>query len=156
MLRFFNWPKKSDITSTIVFDERFCHSTGAASGAGTYETDKGTTEIIFIFGRFGEFIDTYLFDNPYLPDGVKRLVAEKRGVFCAQLVQDGLYMCRNGVSPDGRLSSRPESLTLLKGGRRLRVFSGGAIAFGIFQPDTLQFHVLWATMYKTGTRAAAA
>jgi hypothetical protein len=40
--------------------------------------------------------------------------------------------------------------------KRLRSFSNGAIAFGIFQPDVGRFHVLWATMYTTSTDPSAA
>jgi hypothetical protein len=153
MLGFFDWRKKPEVTCTIVFDERFCHSAGEGSGGETYEISEGTTEIIFIFERFDAFMSTYLFNHPYLPGHVKQLIPQKKGVFCAQLVQDGLYVCTDRVDPHGRLSLRPASLKQLQGNRRLRTFSSGAIAFGIFQPDTLQFNVLWATMYQANRGA---
>jgi hypothetical protein len=155
MFNFLNRRKKPDVTSTIMFDERFCHSAGP-SGGETYEIKKGTTEIIFIFEKFDAFISTYLSSHPYLPLNIKRLIPEKKGFFRAQLVQDGLYLCTNSVSPDGHISFRPESLRPLNGYRRLRTFSRGAIAFGIFESGSRQFHVLWATMYRTGEGAIEA
>jgi hypothetical protein len=155
MLGFFDWRKKPDVTSTIVFDERFCHSAGEGSGAETYEIDEGTTEIIFVFKRFDEFMSTYLFNHPYLPSHVKQLIPQKKGIFCGQLAQDGLYVCTDQVSPDGRLGFRPTSLKRLQGSKRLRTFTSGAIAFGIFQHNTLQFNVLWATMYRASKRLPA-
>jgi hypothetical protein len=71
-------------------------------------------------------------------------------------VQDALYVSTDIISPDGHIRFRPESLKRLQGSNRLRTFSNGAIAFGIFQPDTSQFHVLWATMYKSCKRAPQA
>jgi hypothetical protein len=155
MFNFLNRRKKPDVTSTIVFDERFCHSAGPSAGE-TYEINEGTTEIIFIFEKFDAFISTYLSSNPYLPDNIKRLIPEKKGFFCAQLVQDALYVCTNSVSLDGRISFRAESLRLLQGNRRLRNFSSGAIAFDIYEPGSRQFHVMWATMYRTGKGAIEA
>jgi hypothetical protein len=147
VFNFLNRRKKPDVTSTIVFNERFCHSAGPQGGE-TYEIKKGTTEIIFIFEKFDAFISTYLSNHPYLPVTIKRLIPEKKGFFCAQVVQDArYYLCTNSVSPDGHISFRPDSLGLLKGYRRLRTFSRGAIAFGIFEARGRQFHVLWATMY---------
>jgi hypothetical protein len=148
----FNFLKNPDVTSTIVFDERFCHSAGASAGE-TYEINEGTTEIIFVFEKFDAFISTYLSNNSYLPDNIKGLIPQKKGIFCAQLVQDALYVCTNSVSLDGRISFRPESLKLLQGNGRLSTFSKGAIALGIYEPDSRQFHVLWATMYGTGEGA---
>jgi hypothetical protein len=149
VFNFLNRRKKPDVTSTIVFDERCCHSAGP-SGGETYEIRKGTTEIIFVFEKFDAFINTYLFNHPYLPVKIKRLIPEKKGFFCAQLVQDGnFYLCTNSLSPDGHISFRPESLGRLKGYRYLRTFSRGAIAFGVFESGSRQFHVLWATMYRT-------
>jgi hypothetical protein len=149
MLSLLDWFKKPHITSTIVFDERYCHSAGEHSGSHKYELRRGTTEIVFIFERFDEFIGTYLFNHPYLPDNIKQLVPQKKGVFCAQVVQNGAYLCTDSVNPNGHISFRLESLRPLHHRKHLRRFSNGAIAFGIFQPDTLHFHVLWATMYET-------
>jgi hypothetical protein len=153
---FFDWRKKTEVTSTIVFDERFCHSAGEDSGGETYKISEGTTEIIFIFERFDGFMSTYLLDNPYLPDHVRQLIPQNKGVFCAELVQDGLYVCMDRVDPEGRLSLRAASLKHLHGNQRLRIFSSGAIAFGILQHDTLQFNVLWATMYQANRGAPVA
>jgi hypothetical protein len=155
MFDFLSLRKRPHVTSTIVFNERFCHSAGEVGGE-TYEINEGTTEIIFMFERFEEFISTYLFNHPYLPDNIKHLVRDKKGTFCAQLVQDSLYVCTDGIAPDGHISFRPDSLKRLQGSKGLRTFSSGAIAFGIFQHDTAQFHVLWATMYKTGKRTPQA
>jgi hypothetical protein len=150
MIGFLDWFKKPDVTSTIVFDERYCHSAGPQSGTHTYEIAKGTTEIVFVFEKFDEFISTYLFNHPYLPDDIKQLVPQRKGVFGAQVVQKGAYVLTEGIRRDGRVSFRPDSLRPLGHGKRLRGFSNGAIAFGIFQTDSSRFHVLWATMYKTG------
>ena len=147
MAGLFGWFDRPPLTSTIVFDERFCHSAGENSGTATYEIREGTTEIVFVFRAFDEFIDTYLFNHPYLPNEIKNLVPARKGTFCAQLVQNAPYLCTEGVSPEGRISLRSESLKPLHHRKRLRTFSNGAIAFGIFQPSNLQFHVLWATMY---------
>ena len=152
MLGFLDRWKKPDITTTIMFDEHFCHSAGEGSGGETYELDEGTTEIIFRFEKFDEFLSTYLFDHPYLPVHIKELIPQNKGIFCAQLVQDGLYQCTDPVGGDGSISFRRESLTWLQGSRRLSTFSEGAIAFGIFQPATSEFHVLWATMYRARRR----
>jgi len=137
---------QNKIRSTIVFDERYCHS---AAGPQTqkYEIREGTTEIEFVFENFDEFIDTYLIGNRFLPEDIKRSIPDKKGFFCAQVLDNGLHLCTNRVSAEGRLSISPQSLRPLNRSKRLREFSNGAIAFGIFRPpDT--FAVLWATMYK--------
>jgi hypothetical protein len=156
MSRLLDWFRKPSITSTIVFDERYCHSAGPQSNPPRYGIDRGTTEIVFVFPDFKGFMSTYLLDNPYLPDPVKQLLAHRKGVFCAQVVQKAAYVCTERVGPDGRISLRPVSLKPLGHTKRLRSFSNGAIAFGIFQPDVGRFHVLWATMYKTSTDPSAA
>ncbi len=138
--------KPNPVTSTLVFDEAYCHS-AAPPEVRTYEIKKGTTEIVFVFERFEAFINTYLFNHPYLPDAVKRLVVEKRGRFCAQVVQSGPYVCTSPVDANGRISLRSETLQPLRNTRRLRTFSAGVISFGIFEPSG-RFHVLWATVYK--------
>jgi hypothetical protein len=131
-----------------VFNEAYCHSAGAASGTNTYEIKAGTTEIIFKFERFDQFLHTYLLGNPHLPTEIKNSIREKKGIFCAQLLQNGLYLCTEAVSPDGHISLRSQSLKPLGHHKRLREFSNGTIAFGIFRPDASAFDVLWATMYK--------
>jgi hypothetical protein len=158
MVNLFGLFKKPDkITSTIVFDEGYCHSAGPDSGARTYEIAKGTTEIIFVFENFEQFLSDYLFDHPHLPEEVKRSVLEGNGgTFCAQVVEDGPYMCTEAVGPDGHISFRPDSLLPLGDNKDLKTFSTGAIAFGIQQLSEGKFHVLWATMYKTGNPARAA
>jgi hypothetical protein len=149
MFDFLRGPKLPELRSTITFDERYCHSAGTQSAARTYEIAKGTTEIVFAFEDFDKFTGIYFLHNPYLPDGIKDLVRSKRGSFCAQLVQGAPYVCTDGVGSDGRISFRPDSLTPLGHRKRLRSFTDGIIAFGILQPATGQFHVLWATMYRS-------
>jgi hypothetical protein len=141
----------SVITSTIVFDEGYCHSAGDTGGQ-TYEIKPGTTDILFVFGKFDEFIGTYLFNNPYLPEEVKHLVRNKQGFFGAQVVQGGAYLCTDSVNPDGHIVFRSQSLKPLNRNKKLDEFVSGAIAFGILQPGTSAFHVLWATMYQATKR----
>jgi hypothetical protein len=149
MFDFLRGPKLPELRSTINFDERYCHSAGPQSRAATYEIGRGTTEIVFAFDDFDQFTGIYFFHNPYLPDAIRNLVRDKQGSFCAQVVQGAPYVCTNGVGPDGRISFRSESLAPLGHRKRLRSFTDGAIAFGILQPNSGQFHVLWATMYKS-------
>jgi hypothetical protein len=137
------------VTSKIVFNEAYCHSAGPTSGAQTYEISDGTTEIIFIFEKFDDFLNTYFFNNPYLPADIKQSVQEKKAIFCAQVVQGDPYLSTESVSADGQISFRPQSLKPLRGRKGLTKFSNGAVAFGIFRPDTPHaFAVLWATMYN--------
>jgi hypothetical protein len=158
MFSFFSRPKTPppNITSRIVFDEAYCHSAGPASGAQTYEIREGTTEIVFVFEKFDEFISTYLFNNPYLPVDIKQSVRERKAGFYAQIVQGAPYLCTESVNSDGLISFRSQSLKPLRGRKSLAQFSNGAIAFGIFRPDAPQaFGVLWATMYSAARKPPA-
>ena len=143
------------IVSTIVFDEDYCHSDGRESGAQKYEINGGTTEIVFVFPDYDAFMRMYLFDNPYLAEDVKHSLSQNEGLFCAQVVDDGAYLCQERVGADGRLRLRSQSLTPLNTDKKLREFTGGAIAFGVFRPRLVQFDVLWATMYQTKTGAGS-
>jgi len=154
MFSFFGRKKETPaITSRIVFDEAYCHSAGPASGARTYEIQQGTTEIVFVFERLGDFISTYLVNNPHLPDHIKQSVRDRTAMFCAQVVQGAPYLCTEGISADGQISFRSQSLKPLRGRKGLVKFSDGAIAFGIFRADAPhEFGVLWATMYNAARR----
>jgi hypothetical protein len=149
MFGLFSRKKEPDsITSRIIFDEAYCHSAGPESGAQKYEIREGTTEIIFLFEKFDEFIGMYLFNNPHLPEEIKHSVREKKAYFCGQIVQGDPYLCTENVNPDGHISFRSQSLKPLRGTKRLAQFTSGIIAFGIFRPDAPHaFGVLWATMY---------
>jgi hypothetical protein len=150
MFSFFGKQKRpNDVTSRIVFDEGYCHSAGQNSGGQTYEINEGTTEIVFVFEKFDEFIGTYLFNNPYLPEEIKQSVRDRKAIFCVQVVQGGPYLCTDSVSADGHITLRSKSLTPLNGKKPLNEFSSGAIGFGVLRQDTRAFAVLWATMYKT-------
>jgi hypothetical protein len=51
-----------------------------------------------------------LLGNPHLPTEIKNSIREKKGIFRAQLLQNGLYLCTEAVSPDGHISLRSQSL----------------------------------------------
>jgi hypothetical protein len=137
-----------DITSTISFHEDYCHSAGEDEGGKVYEIKKGTTEIVFDFNDFDAFMRFYFYNNRYLTEDVKRSVAEGTGVFCAQVIEDQTYMWTEGAGVDSRISLRAASLTPLEQDWRLREFSKGVLAFGIFRPSIVTLSVLWATMYE--------
>jgi hypothetical protein len=139
-------PQKQ-VTSTLIFDEVFCHSAGPQSGGRTYEIRKGTTEIKFDFIDFPKFVDTYLYGNPYLPAELKCSLGNDSGVFCSQVVQDGLYLCTENVDAKGCIVFNAQTLRPLDQRAKLSEFTKGAIAFGI-SLGTGNFAVLWATMYR--------
>jgi hypothetical protein len=140
--------KPTLLRSTLVFDEAYCHSAGEDFDAKMYEIQKGTTEIVFQFGNFPGFMETHFWGNPYIPENLKRSIEEGSAGFCAQVVQDGPYLCTDDVNSDGSIVFCSQTLRPLHRQRRLRRFSRGAMAFGIVQPDSPRFNVLWATMYQ--------
>ena len=144
---FDRFKRPRDITSTIVFNEDYCHSAGEDEGGKVYEIKKGTTEIVFAFNDFDAFMRLYFYDNPYLAEEVKLSVGDGSGALCAHIVEE-TYMCADAVGPDSRISLRAASLTPLQQTWHLREFSNGVIAFGIYRPSLVILSVLWATMYK--------
>jgi hypothetical protein len=141
------------ITSTIVFDEEYCHSAGPDSGGRIYKIRPGTTQLVFVFPDYDGFMARYFFDNPYLDDWVRRSLSEKTGVFSAHVVQEATYVCADRVGLDGRLSLSSWTLSPFTTHRKFGTFSNGALGFGIFHPHDHVFSVLWATMYETDPAA---
>jgi hypothetical protein len=136
------------VTSTIVFDEDYCHSAGEGEGGKVYAIKKGTTEIAFKFPDFAAFMRTYFFENPNLAEELKASVAEGTGIVCIQVVEDQAYLCTDRPGDDDCIILRAGALRPLQQHWRLRAFSSGILGIGIYQPGTAIFSVLWATMYN--------
>lgn len=91
----FKFLKKQEIppkSQRLKFDEDYCHSAGENSNAKTYKIDKGTTEIVFDFGNFNNFWDTYINKNQHLPESTFQAINDASGVFCAQIVAECQYI----------------------------------------------------------------
>jgi hypothetical protein len=134
-------------TSTIVFDEDYCHSAGEEGGK-VYEIKKGTTEIAFKFPDFAAFMHMYFFDNRYLAAELKSSVADRTGILCIQVIEDQAYLCTDRPGDDDCIILRAASLRPLQQHWGLRAFSRGVIGIGIYQPSITTFSVLWATRYS--------
>ena len=140
--------KFGTITSTIVFDEDYCHSAGEGEGGKVYEIRKGTNELVFKFLDFAAFMHTYFLDNPYLAEDLKTSVADRSGMICIQVVEDQIYLCTDRPGDDDCIILRAASLRPLQQHWHLRAFSSGIIGIGIYQPRITTFSVLWATRYS--------
>lgn len=136
-------------SQTLKFDEQYCHFNGEKTGAKTYKIDKGTTEIVFDFGNFDHFWETYVNKNPHLPEKSLNALKDNSGVFCAQIVEDrGTYIYTDGINDQNQMVFNAKTLKRFGAKEEFKQFKKGIIAFGIYHLGKLVFDVLWGTAFE--------
>lgn len=132
----------------LMFDEAFCHSAGADTPAQDYKIDPGTTEIVFAFGDFETFWQTYINRNEGISNETLQALADGRALFIGAVVQDGQYFCLNGVNDRGEMLLNATSLQPFGAKNAFKAFDNGAIMFGIYHIGELRVEPVWATVYS--------
>jgi hypothetical protein len=146
MFGIFGKKEPQKITSTLVFDEAYCHSSGEASQK-TYLIEKGTTDLCFSFPDFDSFWQTHINRNQQISDETLIALRDQQAVFTISVVDNGQYQYHNGVGEDGTVTLNAANLQSVDHGKRLTQFSGGVLAFGIYHIGAYRFEVVWATLY---------
>lgn len=133
---------------TLMFDEAFCHSAGADMPVQEYKIGPGTTEIVFAFGDFEAFWQTYINRSGGISNETRQAMADGRALFIGAVVQDGQYFCLNGVNERGEMLLNATSLQPFGAKNPFTLFGSGAIMFGIYHVGELRVEALWATLYS--------
>lgn len=133
--------------ATITFDEAYCHS-AANPAARIYQTGKGTTDLRVVFPDFAGFWQRYINRNDGLSDDTLLALRDGGAVFVVSVVEGGEYRCHDGVGDDGSITLHAANLMGMGTSKPFAGFSGGALAFGIYQLGAFRFELVWAMVYE--------